>query len=53
LNEEIVATLLVYSDVLEDLRQKYAQLRLHSSLSYKPAAPETFKLENLIVVAAP
>jgi transposase InsO family protein len=44
---EIFDTLLEARVVIEDWRQEYNQHRPHSSLGYKPPAPETRMLENL------
>jgi len=47
LNGEIFDTLLEARVVIEDWRRKYNQHRPHSSLGYRPPAPETRRLENL------
>ena len=47
LNGEIFDTLLEARAVIEDWRREYNQHRPHSSLGYKPPAPETRMLENL------
>ena len=47
LNGEIFDTLLEARVVIEDWTREYNQHRPHSSLGYKPPAPETLKLENL------
>ena len=47
LNGEIFDTLLEARVVIEDWRREYNQHRPHSSLGYKPPAPETRMLENL------
>jgi putative transposase len=47
LNGEIFDTLLEARVVIEDWRREYNQRRPHSSLGYKPPAPETRMLENL------
>ena len=47
LEREIFDTLLEASVVIEDWRREYNQHRPHSSLGYRPPAPETRMLENL------
>lgn len=47
LNGEIFDTLLEARVVIEDWMREYNQHRPHSSLGYKPPAPETRMLENL------
>jgi len=47
LNGEIFDTLLEAKVVIEDWRREYNQHRPHSSLGYKPPAPEARMLENL------
>jgi transposase InsO family protein len=47
LNGEIFDTLLEARVVIEEWRHKYNQRRPHSSLAYRPPAPETRMLENL------
>jgi putative transposase len=47
LNGEIFDTLLEARVVIEDWRREYNQHRPHSSLGYKPPAPEARMLENL------
>jgi len=47
LNGEIFDTLLEARVVIEDWRREYNQRRPHSSLGYRPPAPETRMLENL------
>jgi putative transposase len=43
LNGEIFDTLLEAKVVIENWRRKYNQFRPHSSLGYRPPAPETFE----------
>jgi len=47
LNGEIFDTLLEARVVIENWRREYNQRRPHSSLGYRPPAPETRMLENL------
>ena len=47
LNGEIFDTLLETKVVIEAWRREYNQHRPHSSLGYKPPAPEARMLENL------
>jgi transposase InsO family protein len=47
LNGEVFDTLLEARVVIEDWRREYNQHRPHSSLGYRPPAPETKMLENL------
>ena len=43
LNGEIFDTLLEARVVIENWRREYNQFRPHSSLGYRPPAPETFE----------
>jgi putative transposase len=43
LNGEIFDTLLEAQVVIENWRREYNQFRPHSSLGYKPPAPEAFE----------
>jgi putative transposase len=43
LNGEIFTTLLEAKVLIENWRNQYNQFRPHSSLSYRPPAPETIK----------
>ena len=43
LNGEIFDTLLETKVIIENWRREYNQLRPHSSLDYRPPAPEAFK----------
>ncbi len=43
LNGEIFDTLLEAKVIIENWRREYNQLRPHSSLGYRPPAPEAFK----------
>lgn len=47
LNGEVFDTLLEARVVIEDWRREYNKHRPHSSLGYRPPAPETRMLENL------
>jgi len=47
LNGEIFDTLLEARVVIESWRREYNQCRPHSSLGYKPPAPETYGHEAL------
>ena len=47
LNREIFMTLTEAKVLIEQWRQEYNQVRPHSSLSYKPPAPEAKMLETL------
>ncbi len=47
LNGEIFDTLLEARVVIEDWRRNYNQFRPHSSLGYKPPAPEVYELGTL------
>ena len=47
LNGEIFDTLLEARVVIEAWRREYNQRRPHSSLGYRPPAPEARMLENL------
>ena len=47
LNGEIFDTLLEAKVVIESWRREYNQLRPHSSLGYKPPAPEAYDQEVL------
>jgi transposase InsO family protein len=43
LNREIFDTLLEAKVIIENWRREYNHLRPHSSLGYRPPAPEAFK----------
>jgi putative transposase len=47
LNGEILDTLMEAKVLVEGWRQEYNRFRPHSSLGYKPPAPETKRLEKL------
>ena len=47
LNGEIFDTLWEARVVIEDWRRQYNQVRPHSSLGYRPPAPEAFRIEKL------
>ena len=50
LDREVFYTLLEVRVLTEQYRQTYNRIRLHSSLGYRPPAPETILTENLIPV---
>jgi transposase InsO family protein len=52
LNGEIFDTLLEAQVVIENWRREYNQFRPHSSLGYRPPAPEAFNPGNLILGVA-
>jgi transposase InsO family protein len=47
LNGEIFDTLLEAKTVIEGWRNEYNQVRPHSSLGYRPPAPEAIMLQRL------
>ena len=49
LNGEIFDTLLEARVLIERWRREYNKYRLHSSLGYKPPAPEAYEVENLFM----
>ena len=50
LDREVFYTLLEVRVLTEQYRQTYNRIRPHSSLSYRPQAPETFLPTNLVPV---
>ena len=52
LNREVFYTLLEVQVLTEQYRQTYNQIRPHSSLGYRPPAPETIMPENAVPALA-
>ena len=50
LDREVFYTLLEVQVLTEQYRQTFNRIRPHSSLGYRPPAPETFLPENLVPV---
>ena len=51
LNREIFDTLLEAKVLVDRWKQEYNTVRPHSSLNYRPPAPEAIKLENAVVLS--
>lgn len=47
LDREIFTTLLEAKELIENWRREYNQIRPHSSLRYRPPAPESIRLFNM------